>query len=114
MLLNILLIAVILVIITDLSGVTEYIKSHLYYRLRGTYNYPDSWDTPIIHLLSCSLCQTVWAGLIYLIIAGGVTFINIAFLLLIAFLTTTIKDFLLLLKEVLDRTLNKLYEMMDK
>ena len=114
MLINILLIAIALVIITDLSGVVHYIKSHLYYKLRGTYNYPDSWDTPIIHLLSCSLCQVWWAGLIYLIIAGGLTFYNLAFLLLTAYMTTTIKAFLELLKSLLDQVIDRLYRLISK
>ena len=107
--LNIFLIAVILVIITDLSGIVEYIKSHLYYKLRGTYNYPPSWDTPIIHLLSCSLCQTWWVGLVYLIVIGQVTIPAIAYLLAIAYLTTTIKDIIVFIKEVLTKAIDKLF-----
>lgn len=109
--LNIFLIAVILVIITDLSGIVEYIKSHLYYKLRGTYNYPPSWDTPIIHLLSCSLCQTWWVGLVYLIVIGQVTFASLAYLLAIAYLTTTIKDIIVFIKEVLTKAIDKLFKM---
>lgn len=107
--LNILLIATILVIITDLSGIREYIKSHLYFKLRGTYNYPDSWDSPLIHLLSCSLCQTWWVGLLYLIITGNLTIPAIAYLLVISYLTTTIKDILVFIKELLTKAIDKLF-----
>lgn len=110
--LNIFLIAIILVIITDLSGIVEYIKSHLYFRLRGTYDYPPSWDTPIIHLLSCSLCQTWWVGLVYLIVIGGVSFASLAYLLAIAYLTTTIKDIIVFIKEVLTKAIDKLFKML--
>lgn len=110
--LNILLIAIILVIITDLSGIVEYIKSHLYFKLRGTYDYPPSWDTPIIHLMSCSLCQTWWVGLVYLIVIGQVTIPAIAYLLGIAYLTTTIKDILVLVKEILTKAIDKLFKML--
>ena len=109
--LNIFLIAIILVIITDLSGIVEYIKSHLYFRLRGTYDYPPSWDTPIIHLMSCSLCQTWWVGLVYLIVIGQVTIPAIAYLLAIAYLTTTIKDIIVFIKEVLTKAIDKLFKM---
>ena len=107
--LNILLIAVILVIVTDLTGIVEYIKSHLYFHLRGTYDYPPSWDSPIIHLMSCSLCQTWWVGLVYLIVIGQVTIPAIAYLLGIAYLTTTIKDILVLVKEILTKAIDKLF-----
>ena len=109
--LNIFLIAIILVIITDLSGIVEYIKSHLYFRLRGTYDYPPSWDTPIIHLMSCSLCQTWWVGLVYLIVIGQVTIPAIAYLLAIAYLTTTIKDIIVFIKETLTKAIDKLFKM---
>ena len=110
--LNILLIALILVIITDLSGVVEYIKSHLYHRLRGTYDYPTSWDSPLIHLLSCSFCQTWWVGLLYLIVIGQFTIRAIAYLLVICYLTTTIKDLLVFFKEVLTRAIDKMFKML--
>lgn len=110
--LNIFLIAIILVIITDLSGIVEYIKSHLYFRLRGTYDYPPSWDTPIIHLMSCSLCQTWWVGLVYLIVIGQVTIPAIAYLLAIAYLTTTIKDIIVFIKETLTKAIDKLFKML--
>lgn len=107
--LNILLIAVILVIITDLSGIVEYFKSHLYFKLRGTYNYPPSWDSPIIHLISCSLCQVWWVGLIYLIVIHQLTIPAIAYLLVISYLTTTIKDILAFIKELLTKAIDKLF-----
>ncbi len=109
--LNILLIAIILVIITDLSGIVEYFKSHLYYRLRGTYDYPASWDTPVIHLISCSLCQVWWVGLLYLIVIHQLTIPAIAYLLVVSYLTTTIKDLLVLFKEVLTRGIDKLFKL---
>ena len=105
--LNILLIAVIMTIITDLSGVVHYIKSHLYYKLRGTYNYPDSWDSPIIHLLGCSFCQVWWIGLLYLVVTGNLTIQAIAYLLAIAYLTTTIRDIIVLVKEIMTRVIDK-------
>lgn len=110
--LNIFLIAIILVIVTDLSGIVEYIKSHLYFRLRGTYDYPPSWDSPIVHLMSCSLCQTWWVGLVYLIVIGQVTIPAIAYLLAIAYLTTTIKDIIVFIKEVLTKAIDKLFKML--
>jgi hypothetical protein len=110
--LNILLIAIAIVIITDLSGVVDYIKRHLYHWMTGNYNYPETWDTPIIHLMSCSLCQTWWCGLIYLIVIGQVTFASIAYLLAIAYLTTTIRDLIVLIKEVLTKIIDKIFKLL--
>ena len=110
--LNILLIAIAIVIITDLSGVVDYIKRHLYHWMTGNYNYPETWDTPIIHLMSCSLCQTWWVGLLYLIVIGQVTFASIAYLLAIAYLTTTIRDLIVLIKEVLTKIIDKIFKLL--
>ena len=110
--LNILLMALSVTIITDLSGIVEYIKSHLYYRLRGTYDYPPSWDSPIIHLISCSFCQVWWVGLLYLVMIHQVTIPAIAYLLVMAYLTTTIKDLLVLFKEALTKAIDKLFKFM--
>lgn len=109
--LNILLITLILVIITDLSGIVEYFKSHLYFKLRGTYDYPPSWDSPIIHLISCSFCQVWWVGLLYLIVIHQVTIPAIAYLLVMAYLTTTIRDLLVFFKEVLTKSIDKLFKL---
>lgn len=108
--LNILLIALIITIITDLSGIVEYFKSHLYHKLRGTYNYPETWDSPIIHLISCSFCQVWWVGLLYLLIIGQVTIPAIAYLLVMAYLTTTIRDLLVFFKEVLTKAIDKMFK----
>ena len=107
---NIFLLAVIITIITDLSGIVEYIKSHLYFRLRGTYNYPASWDSPIIHLISCSFCQVWWVGLLYLIVIHQLTIPAIAYLLVISYLTTTIRDIIVLIKETLTKAIDKLFK----
>lgn len=110
---QILLIAIAITIITDLSGIVEYFKSHLYYKLRGTYNYPDSWDSPIIHLISCSFCQVWWVGLLYLILIHQVTIPAIAYLLVICYLTTTIKDLLVFFKEVLTKSIDKMFKILN-
>lgn len=108
---NILLIALIITIITDLSGIVEYFKSHLYHKLRGTYNYPETWDSPIIHLISCSFCQVWWVGLLYLIVIGGLSVGSIAYLLVISYLTTTIRDLLVFFKEVMTKAIDKMFKM---
>lgn len=105
---NVFLLAVAIVIVTDLSGIREYIKKHIYHHLRGTYDYPDSWDSPVIHLLGCSLCQTWWVGLLYLVLTGNLTIPAVAYLLVVSFLTTTIRDLLQLIKGLLDKAISKL------
>lgn len=104
------LIALILVIITDLSGIVEYFKRHLYFHFRGTYDYPESWDSPLIHLISCSFCQVWWVGLLYLIITAQLTIPAIAYLLVVCYLTTTIRDILVLIRELLTKAIDKLFE----
>ena len=49
--------------------------------------------------------------MVYLIVIGGVSFASLAYLLAIAYLTTTIKDILVLVKEALTKAIDKLFNL---
>jgi len=51
-------------------------------------------------------------GLLYLIVIGQVTFASIAYLLAIAYLTTTIRDLIVLIKEVLTKIIDKIFKLL--
>jgi hypothetical protein len=51
-------------------------------------------------------------GLVYLIVIGQVTIPAIAYLLAIAYLTTTIKDIIVFIKEVLTKAIDKMFKML--
>lgn len=50
--------------------------------------------------------------MLYLLISGSLTIPAVAYLLVIAYLTTTIKDILVLIKEVLTKAIDKLYNIL--
>ncbi len=95
---DILLIAVICVIIIDLSGITDSIKSALKRIVtKGRMSDPNYSLKPI----DCSFCITFWTGLIYMLITHSLTLWMTAYLLCICVMTPVIKDILILIKETL-------------
>ena len=91
---NLVFIAVCVVIILDISGVTEEIKEILkrWLRINGKVS---------IKPLDCSFCMTHWIGLIYLLFTG-ITLLKYLELLLICVFTPTIATTVLLLRDLLD------------
>ena len=97
--LNLFLISVIWVVILDLSGFIPSFKTILARFL----NMPAKFSENIkIKPFECSLCMTWWSGLIYLIFIHEISFLNISAALLISFFTTTTKDFILLVQDLIN------------
>lgn len=96
---NLLLISVICVIITDITDFKDFILDIIYYWLYNKKRPPSSNFN--IKPITCSLCQTHWTGLIYLLFTGF-TLQSYALLLFISVLTPTIASAILLIREILD------------
>ena len=106
MLINLLLIALIIVFIVDISGAVEHLINPL---VKYILKIPKSSRIEI-PLISCSLCMTFWSGLIYIIVTGNFSLLNLVYVCLCAFLTPHIKDFYILVRDVLTIIQNKIYD----
>lgn len=103
---NLFLIAFIWVAILDISGFAEDAKRILWkWVFGGKREYRDYTLKPFF----CPTCMTWWTGLIYLLIAGAFTLENIALTLLIAVLTPTIKDIIILIKDIAVKIIDTIY-----
>lgn len=102
---DILLLAVIVVIIIDISGITDSIKS-LIKRIvtKGMMSDPNYSLKP----LDCSFCLTFWSGVVYMLITHSLSLWMTAYLLGICVLTPVIKDIFILIRETLLKIINKL------
>ena len=102
---DILLLAVIVVIIIDISGITDSIKS-LIKRIvtKGMMSDPNYSLKP----LDCSFCMTFWSGVVYMMITHSLSLWMTAYLLGICVLTPVIKDIFILIRETLLKIINKL------
>lgn len=111
--LNILLISAILVFVLDLSGFVQYWENKIYKWTFGVYPSPsyDFTEKPLIKLISCSLCQTIWISLFYLLYIHELTLIHFAYVCLIAFLTPITKDILIWVKDTLQTLINLIYRL---
>lgn len=101
---NLLLITLITVIIVDISGFPNSIKTGLSKWLNK--------NKSIISIkpFDCSFCMNFWISLIYLIIHKDVTINNIALVLVLSTLTPTMKDLINLTKDIMTKFINTIYD----
>lgn len=91
---NILMITFICVFIIDLSGVIDELENMIGKWLKCKIKIPKP--------MCCSLCSSWWLGLLYIIIMGKFTLLNIAFVAFLSFLTPNIYNILIALKIAID------------
>lgn len=103
---NILCITVICVLISDIiqfwTDFSPYIKMAL---TKGKIKSPIDFK-----LFQCSLCQSHWLNLIYILCLGKFTIFNYMVILLLSTATPLIKDTIILITELIKKVLNGTYE----
>lgn len=102
MCLDLLLITIIIVFIIDNSGVIDSIEKGLSKWLKAKVIVPKPF--------SCSLCSSWWVGLIYLIINKELTLVYIAYLTILSYLTPIICDTYVLIREILNWLMGKVFD----
>lgn len=101
---NVLCVAVICVLITDIFQFWNTFSSRLmYYFTKGKFQKPIQFK-----LFQCATCQTHWISLIVMLCMGCVTLPNYMYILLISFSTNIIKNILLILEDKIINILNRL------
>ena len=110
---NILLLATIIVFIVDLSGSIEHLVKPI---VKHLLHIPPQKDITL-PLIECSLCVTWWNSLIYVCcvsISNAFTFnqflILVSVLSVVSFLTPTLKDLLILIKDLIIRFIEVFYK----
>ena len=103
---TLLLIQVIIVVITDLSGFPEDGLRPLFRRLTGGIGEPSK-------IFTCSLCQTHWAGLLYLVVTGQWSFLAYAYVLVLAFMTPVTASLLYLVRDFAQKAVGTIYDYFD-
>ena len=95
---DILLIAVIIVCIVDISGFTESWKSGLKRLLTG-----GRMSDPFYSLkpFDCSTCLIFWTSLLYLVMTQQFTFFMVAYVLLVSVMSVVIKDLIYFIRNLL-------------
>ena len=107
---EILLLAAIVVFVVDLSGFTESWRRPLSDWLHRKTGYMIKHLPPF----DCSLCLTLWAGLIWLAIRNAFTLPNVAFVCLAAYLTIPIGTTLTSLRDLLLAVVNWIITKIEK
>ena len=90
-------ILIISVLVIDISGFVHSIKVAIGKYLKIS---PNSFR---IKPFDCSFCMTFWASMIYLLVVGRFTLVNIAIVLLLCCLTTPLKNLVMSLIDKLTK-----------
>ena len=90
-------ILIICVLVIDISGFVHSIKAAIGKYLKIS---PNSFR---IKPLDCSFCMTFWVSMIYLLVAGRFTLVNIAVVLLLCCLTTPLKNLVMSVRDKLTK-----------
>lgn len=102
---DILLIAVIVVIVVDISGFIDELKSGIKRLMtNGKMSDPNYSLKPI----DCSFCLQFWISLIY--INKDITLLMLAYILLVATLTPVIRDLILFCRELMIYIIRKIQD----
>lgn len=110
MYLNMFLIVIATICIVDLSGFIDTLKSGIKFVLtKGKFSNPDYSLKPI----DCSLCMSWWLQLLYLLIIGNCTIINIGIALLLSCSTQQIKGIIQLIQDLITTLINYIYKKID-
>jgi hypothetical protein len=104
MILNLILLQLIIIFLIDISGGIQSVKKFIWRHLKEGKPYQDFPFKPF----ECSLCMTFWTGLFYLLFTGSFSLPYIAFVCLLAFMSSSIKSLILTVKDLIDKFINKL------
>lgn len=96
--LDILLIAVIVVCIVDISGFTDSWKSGLKRLMTGGRMSDPNYN---LKPFDCSTCLIFWSSVLYLIITQQFTLFMLAYSLFVSVMSIVIKDFIFFIRNVL-------------
>ena len=103
--LNLFLISVICVIVIDVSGFVDSLKSGIKRILtKGVLSDPNYSLKPI----DCSFCMNFWVGLIYLLVSGTFTIWMLTYVLLLSVMTPVMRDVIYRVRDTMSKILKYL------
>lgn len=107
---DLLCIAIIIVIITDISDWVETVKKTISYILTKGKIVKTQFR---LHLVDCSFCQIFWCGIIYLLVTGEFTLPYITVVCLLACFSGLIKSSILLIEDAVVKIIKVIYKLID-
>lgn len=101
---DILWIAITWVVVIDISGFTDHLKSWIKRILTGGRMSDPNYS---LKPIDCSFCMTFWTGLVYLIVTHTLTLSMLAYLLCVCVMTPVIGLVLVTVRETFIKIINK-------
>lgn len=107
MFLKLFIIQLVVILIVDISGFIPNIK-----RIISKYLTKGQIESSQFSLkpFDCSLCLSFWSLLIFIIITGQLTFINVLYLTLLTMFTDVVVDIIMFIKVTIKYTIDRLYD----
>lgn len=102
-LIELLMLAIIVVYVVDISGFTQTWKGYLWRKFKVSQD-------RIIKPLDCSLCMTWWCGIIYLLIYRQLTIPMVAYVAILSVMSVPIGQLIILIRESVTRVISKLID----
>lgn len=102
---NLILISLIIVYIIDISGFVDEIENFFFKKFKI--------GASRLKPFNCSKCMTWWIGLLTIFIQDMFTLKYIALVAAISMLSNTISQLLIFIREALNKTVNKLIELIS-
>lgn len=102
---NVIIIALVVVFIVDLSGAVDSLKNFI--RINGR-------TVKRLKPFDCSLCMTFWSGLVYLFCVGSFSLQGVALVCLSALLTSVFKELIIMCLEAVKAAIRVVYKLIDK
>lgn len=104
---DLLCIAIIIVIITDISDWAETVKKTISYILTKGKIVKTQFR---LHLVDCSFCQIFWCGLTYLLITSNFTLMYVAIVCLFSTFSGIIKSSILIVEDTITKIIQLIYK----
>lgn len=103
-----LLLTVMMVIVIDLTDFIDSLKQAIWkWVFKGN---PREYRDFRLKPIDCALCSSFWLGMLYLVIWGKWTIGLMVFQLFLSYITPVIKDALLLIKAILQRMVDAVWD----
>lgn len=108
---DLILMAVVVVFIVDISGAVDSLKSGLKWILtKGKMSSSDYTLKPF----DCSLCMTFWVGMFYLLVTANFTLPYVVCVCLLSAFAGLIKSSILLVEDIITTIIQLIYKLIDK
>lgn len=111
MILELLMISIIVCFVIDVSGIVDSIKELIW---KWAFNNKRQYNEFRLKPFDCSLCMCFWVGLLWLVVQSNFTLFNVMMVCLFAALTEQITNGIIIIKQMIAKIQDLIFEFFNK